>query len=361
MKRSYLVAAGVAALVSGWVLSGQIGSGRVVEEAVAPRAAIAEEVLPHVRVRALTAEDRVNELLLFGRSEAERSVDVMAETTGRVIERRVAKGDRVARGDVLVRIAIDDRNARLAEADAMVEQRRLAFEAARQLSEKQFRSTVNVAQNKAELEAARAQLERIRLDIERCTIRAPFAGVVDQLPAEIGHFVEVGGTVARVVDLDPILIVGAVAERNVGHVKVGATTAVRLLDGTEVVGAVRYISKVGTAATRTFRVEVEVDNPDGRIAEGLTTELRLPLGRVRAHRVSPAVLTLSEEGAVGIKVVGENDIVEFHPVQLVADTPEGMWLGGLPERIRLITVGQEFVRAGQRVVPVAETGAGPSS
>ncbi|MBL6946526.1 MAG: efflux RND transporter periplasmic adaptor subunit, partial [Rhodospirillales bacterium] len=174
------------------------------------------------------------------------------------------------------------------------------------------------------------------------------------------YVVEVGSTVARVVDLDPILIVGSVAERNVSAVAVGTLGVVRLVTGEEVGGTVRYVSKVGAEETRTFRVEVEVDNPNGKIAEGLTTELRLPLGRVFAHRVSPAVLTLSDKGVVGIKAVGNGDVVEFFPAQLIADTPDGIWLGGLPEQLRLITVGQEFVRIGQHVVPVQEGDGGAS-
>ena len=353
MKRSYVIAAIVAIAVAGWIFSGQIGEGRVAE-GVGAGEAVAEEVLPTVRVRNLVAEEHQNQIFLFGRTEADRRVNVMAETSGRVVAIRTKKGDRVARGDVLIQLAMDDRKARLVEAQAVVEQRQIAFEAAQQLSQKQFRAAVTLAQNKADLEAARADLEAIKLDIERCTIRAPFEGVVDELPAEIGFVANTGTVLAHIVDLDPILVVGEVAERNVSAIKPGSLAVVRLIGGTEVGGTVRYVSRVGMDATRTFRVEVEVDNPDGAIAEGLTTELLLPLGSVRAHRISPAVLTLSDEGIVGVKAVGNENVVEFYPAELVADTPDGVWLGGLPEHLNLITVGQEFVREGQRVTPISE-------
>ncbi|MBL6927641.1 MAG: efflux RND transporter periplasmic adaptor subunit [Rhodospirillales bacterium] len=361
MKRSYLFAVLVAISVVGWIMSGQIGQTSVTE-GVDPivATAAADEVLPKVRVRAMVAQERENEIFLFGRTEAVRNVDVMTETKGRVVSRLVKKGDWVKRGDVLVRIAMDDRKARLAQAQALVEQRKIAYEAAQKLSKKQFRSVVTLAQNKADLESAKAALAAIKLDIQRCTIRAPFAGVVDRLPAEIGYVVDVGSTVARIVDLDPILVVGSVAERNVSAVAVGALGVVRLVTGEEVGGTVSYVSKVGAEATRTFRVEVEVDNPNGDIAEGLTTELRLPLGRVFAHRVSPAVLTLSDEGIIGVKAVGNENVVEFYPAELIADTPDGVWLRGLPEKLNLITVGQEFVRVGQRVIPVQEADGGAS-
>ncbi len=283
-----------------------------------------------------------------------------AETAGRVVARAVTKGQAVAKGAVIARIAMEDRKARLAEAEALLEQRRIAYAAARQLSEKAFRSRVKLAENKAQLESAKAALERIRLDIAHTTVHASFAGIVEDIPVEVGDYVGVGSEVARIVDLDPILVVGEVSERDVAKIKVGAPAHARLATGRELSGSIRYVSRVGVSATRTFRVEVAIDNADGSLVEGLTVEMRLPLGWVRAHRVSPAVLTLSDEGIVGIKAVDAEGVVRFHAVELIADTAEGVWLGGLPETLTVITVGQEFVRAGQKVKPVEEKADPPS-
>ena len=353
MKPSYLIAAGVAVVVAGWIASGQMngasqvaGPEDLVNEAPAPDKAVA---LQAVRVRKLVAWDRVDELVLFGRTEAVRMVNIKAETAGRVTARAVAKGQRVAKGGVIARIAMEDRKARLTEAEALVEQYRIAFTAGQQLSEKAFRSRVKLAENKAQLESAKAALERIRLDIAHTTVRASFEGVVEDIPVEVGDYVGVGSEVAHIVDLDPMLIVGEVSERDVAKIKVGAPAHARMVTGEDLSGSVRYVSRVGIAATRTFRVEVAVENADGSLAEGLTAEMRLPLGWVKAHRISPAVLTLSDKGVVGIKAVDAEGVVVFHPVQLLADTPEGVWLGGLPEELTVITVGQEFVRVGQKV------------
>ena len=126
-------------------------------------------------------------------------------------------------------------------------------------------------------------------------------------------------------------------------------------------GTVRFVSRVGTAPTRTFRVEVAAENPTLETGEGLTAELWLTTGRVCAHRVSPAVLTLSEDGVLGIKIVGPADRIVFHPVDIVADTPDGVWLAGLPERVDVVTVGHEFVRAGQIVRPRFEDASPPGA
>lgn len=363
MKRSYLIAAGIAFAAAGWILSGQV-DGNIetdrAEPASAPAAAEVAVALPQVRVRSSTARERVSELVLFGRSEAERMVELRAETAARVVAIKVVKGQRVAKGDAIAQLAMDDRQARLSEAEAVVEQYRIAYEAAQKLSQKQYRSKVKLAETRAQLETAKAALAAIRLDIARTVIRAPFAGVVEALPAEVGDYLAVGAVVAHIVDLDPILIVGEVAERDIAKVTTGSLARVRLTTGEVVEGTVRYVSRVGTKSTRTFRIEVALANPGGAIAEGLTAELWLPVGLELAHLVSPAVLTLSDDGVVGVKVVDDKDVVDFFPVRMVADTPDGVWLGGLPETITLITVGQEFVLPGQRVIPVPEDGNGGS-
>ena len=355
IKRSVVAAALVAAAAAGWIWSGNIGESREAPgDGNVAATAQAQETLPSVRVRALRAEEHVRDLVITGRTEAVREVDVKAETTGTIVAVPVRKGQRVAKGAVLAQIAMDDRKARLTEAAALVDQRRIAYQAAEKLSEKNFRSAVTLAQNKADLEAARAALENITLDIERCTIRAPFSGVIDDLPAEQGYFVNIGGSVARVVDVDPVLVVGQVSERHVGELRLGDLAEVRLVTGAEIGGTVRFVSRTANPATRTFRVEIEVDNPEGAIVEGMTATLRLTLGRVMAHRVTPAVLTLSDDGVLGIKAVDAEGIVRFHPASLVSEGQDGVWLGDLPETLNLITVGQEFVRTGQRVRPVPE-------
>src|SRR3546814_14596689 len=90
------------------------------------------------------------------------------------------------------------------------------------------------------------------------------------------YFVDRGDTIARLVDLDPMLIVTQVNERDVQSLTVGAPGKARLIGGLTVEGRIRHISSVADEATRTFRVELEVPNPDRRIANGMTAEITLP-------------------------------------------------------------------------------------
>lgn len=360
MKRSYWVAGAIAVVVCAWLLTGLIG-GEDEPQATRETDVSPEPALPAVQVRTVVAESRPRQLSLFGRTEADRRVEVRAETGGRVADKVVEKGQKVSGGDVIVRLNIDDREARLKRAEAEVEHRRVTYKASQSLAKSGFVADIKKAEDWAALELARAALAAIKLDIERTEVRAPFDGIVDALPVEIGDYVQSGGNmnssiVAEVVDLDPIVVVSEVNEKEGGHIRVGDRADIRLVTGERASGTVRYVARTASATTRTFRVEIEIANPDTTIGEGITADVRLNLGEILAHRVTPAILTLDDAGVLGVKVIEDDDRVAFHRVAIVGDTPEGIWLSGLPERVTLITVGQEFVRDGQRVRPVAEIG-----
>ncbi len=359
MKRSLLIACALALAVGAWLASGFFaadGDSGPNGRATAPDS----PPLPAVQVRTLVAERHTRVLSLFGRTEALRTVNIGAETTGRVVEQTVAKGSWVEEGAVILRLGLDDREARLRAAEALVKQRTMEYEAARKLLQSGFQSEVRKTEQQALLELARAGLEAARLDIERTAVRAPFRGIVDRFLVEVGDYVDVHQPLVEFVDLDPILVVAEVSERDVGNIRVGRGATVRLVTGDHLEGKVRYVASTANAGTRTFRVEIEIANADGRIPDGLTAEVRLPLGEMLAHLVTPAILTLDDAGVLGVKTIDDNDVVAFRPVRIIDDTVDGMWLAGLPERVRLITLGQEFVRDGQRVRAV-DTGAAPAS
>ena len=345
-RTSHIIAIGLAVSVIGWVASGAVignASSKVKElqKKLAP--------LTVVRVKESYAERHDRHLTLFGRTKASRSVDIAAETTGKIIKRTVEKGSWATKGKPIIKLAMDDRLAWLNEAIAKVDYQNLAYENARKLSKKQFQSKIKVSEAKAALELAKASLAAARLEISRTTIRAPIDGYIESLPVHTGDYVQPGTVVATVLDLDPIRVVAQVSERQVSNLKTGDVAWGSVPDGSNLKGTIRYISRMGKTSTRTFRVEVWFDNPDGAFSEGLTTELRMVLGTSLAHRVSPAVLTLEDSGTIGIKAVDLEGKVVFHAAKILDDTTDGIWVGGVPEQLTLITVGQEFVRTGQSV------------
>ncbi|MFQ5936161.1 MAG: efflux RND transporter periplasmic adaptor subunit [Acidiferrobacterales bacterium] len=352
-RKSYLIAVGLIVAVGVWLASGQFQVNSAPANTKQPNAQAFGNPKPlSVQVRVLEAQNVTREVVVSGRTEAGRAVALRAETIGRVVAIHVKRGVRVKKGAIIAELDMGDRQATLRETRAAAEQRRVQYDAALQLLKRKLMSTVAVAESRANLEAARAAVKRIEVEIARTKIRVPFDGVLDERPVEIGDYVKVGDIVARVLDPDPMIIVGDVAQQDMEYVRRGVAGRARLVTGRELPGKLRYVSSQADQATRTFRVELEVPNPDGQLVAGMTSEIRIATNEVKAHYLSPALLSLGKSGVVGVKVVNTEDVVEFHQVEIVRAGAEGVWVTGLPSNVRVITVGHGFVRAGEHVQPV---------
>lgn len=353
IRGSFVIAIAIAVLILLWMFSGVLlGGGDGNGEDTAAETA---EQLPSVRIALVEAQEREASLTIRGRTEALRKVTLRAETTGNISATPVERGTFVAEGDVICEIAMNAREAQLQQARATLAQRRAEYDAAQELGERGFRSDIQRAEALAAYNAAQAALRNAELEVERTQIRAPFDGILDDRSANVGDYMAPGTACGVVVDQDPFLVVGQVSERDVGSLTVGTHGVAQLIDGTRVEGTIRFISTQADAATRTFRVELEVANADSVLRDGITADIIVPVRSVEAHRISPAVLSLSDAGEIGVKVLDEDDTVRFMPVDIVADGVDGFWVRGLPTSARVIVVGHEYVVDGQRVRPVDVT------
>jgi multidrug efflux system membrane fusion protein len=204
---------------------------------------------------------------------------------------------------------------------------------------------------RAGIEAAIAEVEAARREIDRQTIEAPFDGLLESDTAELGSLMQPGSLCATVIQLDPIKLVGFVPEAEVNRVIVGSEASATLVTGLQVAGRVTFLSRSADETTRTFEVEVTVPNPDLSIRDGQTADIRIAAEGAKAHLLPQSALTLNHEGKVGIRTIGSGNVVDFKPVSLLRDSSEGVWLGGLPETVDVIVVGQEFVTSGVTVEP----------
>ncbi len=337
------------------MLSGQL-SGNKVAESEDPAANGADDgTLTRVRIARITAQERDATLTIRGRTEALRKVTLRAETRGAIVAMPVERGMFVDEGDVICEIEVNDRAARLEEARALSAQRLAENEAARELGERGFRSDIQRAAALAAYNSAQAGLRAAEVELGRTRIRAPFAGVLDERFVNVGDYMSPGTPCGVVVDQDPFLIVGQVSERDVGKLTLNSPGIGRLIDGTEVEGHIRFIGTQADPATRTFRVELAVSNEDGLLRDGITSNIIVPVRSAASHRVSPAVLSLSDSGQIGVKIVDDEDIVRFVAIEIVADDRSGFWIMGLPTAVRVIIVGHEYVVEGQHVDPVDVT------
>jgi len=348
-----------------------------------------------VGVVAIHSKARVidSAVILRGRTEANRLVELRAETSGLVISEPLRKGAFVAKGDLLCRLDPAARNATLAEARArlaeaktrvpeaeartlearaQLEEAEINANAAENLERGGFASQTRVAATRAEvssaraavqsassgLEAARAGIASARAaisaaesEIERLEITAPFEGVLETDTAEIGSLLQPGALCATVLQLDPITLVGFVSEMQVARVERGAMATARLASGQNAEGRVTFLSRAADNTTRTFRVEIEVPNPDLGLRDGETAEIMISAEGKTAHLLPQSALTLDDEGTLGVRLVDGESRALFTPVTLLRDTPQGVWMTGLPESADVIVIGQEYVTDGVPVKP----------
>jgi multidrug efflux system membrane fusion protein len=354
-RRPWLIAAALGLAVVLWMASGAVGRDRAPTPA---EAGTDDAALTQVQVRALEAQPVMRYLTLYGRTEPARDVELKAETTGRVVAIGAERGEPVAAGEMLVTFDARDRQARLAEARALLRQRELEYEGRKQLNIEGYVAETQLAEAAANLERARAELRRAELDLSYMTLRAPFDGAVLERFVEVGDYLTPGDPVAQFVDTRNLVVAADISEKDIVRVSGNQEAEAWLVTGQTVRGRLRYVAPVAEQSTRTFKVELALDNADGALASGVTAELRIPVGTVLAHKVSPAVLTLDDDGTLGVKVVNERGAVESYPADVAVSTSDGVWLAGLPDNANVITVGQGFVRAGEQVAAVPETATG---
>jgi multidrug efflux system membrane fusion protein len=203
----------------------------------------------------------------------------------------------------------------------------------------------------AQHKAAHAAVAAAEAERDRGVVLAPWDGVVTEVSAEVGAsaFSMAGREIAQIVSLDPMLAVVEVSERKLAGVKLGDRAEVRLVTGQMAEGRIRFVSKSASQTTRTYRIEVEMKNPDGAIPDGITAEVSLPVSAVPATRVPRSALVFSSKGELGVRAVSADSAVTFIPISVVEDEQAFMWVAGVPSGTRVIVQGQDFVREGQRV------------
>ena len=302
-----------------------------------------------VSAKVFNAKPKISFVVLRGRTEADRNVLIAAETTGIIENIYFEKGEKVKKGDIICKQSVDARKARVDEANALMRQRELEWQASKTLVEKGYRSQTQLAASSAAYDASKALVKQMEQELDNINIRAPFDGIFNEKHAEIGDFLSIGKPCGKVVDYNPIKITAQVSEKEILNVKIGLNGIANLSTGEKVEGLVTYVSNTADPATRTFRIEMEVENNNSNYKDGLTAEIFIPVKEINGHLIPPSSLTLNEEGQVGVRHIVNKNIAQFSKVEILGDEDEYVWIAGLPEKVTIITVGHEFVSSGDFV------------
>lgn len=362
---TFLKAHRVAAIVvliaaSAWVATGEFsavgsqeakaaepGTDKVAE--VTPDAGAVPAPLRTVAAVVPVFSEHAREIRVAGSTEADKSAVLAARSDGIVEMLGVAPGTEIAADTLVLRLVGPDAAASVAMARASLAQTTQQLDVGEKLFARGSMAELELTIRRSAKAAADAALQQAEAAEDRLLLKAPFAGSVDSVDVELGEWVQTGAPIATILSLDPIIVKAEVSERDVAFVAIGGKATVRLVTGAEMQGTIRHVSKQASVGTRTFVVEVALANKDHKIGSGMTAEVRLFAAPVSAVALPRSVITISDDGLIGVRVVGDDGVAQFAPVTLVDDTQDGMIVTGVPNDVRIIVAGQDLVRNGEAV------------
>lgn len=356
------------------VLGGCGGNGAA--PAVAPGAGqgspdAALQTPVQVRVTAVRRGDLQQEARVSGVLSAFRKATVAAETAGRVVQRAAEPGQQVAAGQVLV--VLDAERARFArdQAEASLHTRKVAAEQAeselnrgRDLFERKFISpdrldALSFAAQRAhsEVASAAAQLATTRRALADTSVRAPFAGIAEEVHVQVGDYLKVGVPVATVADFSRVRVRAGVtaseaellAESGVAEVALDA------LGGRRLLGEVNSVGRISDPATGTYAVEIWLDGGQAALREGMLATVHLPYAAGPSRPVTPSAAVFRRKGALHVFVVREGH-VHLRPVRTGRTNGALVEvLEGLSDNELVVIDGQFALRDGAPVTVVDQS------
>ena len=305
-----------------------------------------------VVVKKLQKESFTKTLKFSGFSEASRIVIIKSQVEGKVSSKSFEKGKFYKAGSQLVLIDPEDKIARLKEMEALLNQRKKEYEVAEKLFKKGFRSEVKLSESRTNFENALALYEKSQVELNNTKILIPFDSTIEDSFIELGDYVKKGDKIAKIVDLDPIFVKVNVTENVINNLKLNQTTSI-IIANKSYEGLISYISKTSDPLTRNFRVEIKINNKQKQIISGLSSEVRINLSKEDAYFIPSSLISLDDQGKIGIKVVQEKKVL-FLTIDIISDTGNGYWVNSNSknnlEDYMLITQGHEYVMEGENVV-----------
>ena len=299
--------------------------------------------------------------VLQGQLTAARETLLRANVTGYVAEKPVAQGDNVSQGDTLLVLDNDALPQRLKQARDELALAEAEFAGAQNLRRRELISQPELLRRQSALSASAAQVAQLEKQISDTRPTAPFDGTLDRVQVELGDLLQPGEEWARLIDDRRLTGVAWVSQQQVGDLSIGLPVTARLLNGSSLSGEVSYISQRAEEATRTFYIEVTLDNPEQHHLAGGSAEFTVTLPSRQVHTLSPALFNLNDQGQLAIKHLVEENKVAQTAIELVSADTERAYVAGLPDPVKLITLGAGLVSPGETVTPVSAQEGGHAS
>ena len=359
MKKSIIFAILILIFAVGWILSGQLNNSnskndndnstkKMIDES---EIGDSENDINSIKVetKIFFAKNIDQSITIQGQTIYNKKIDVKSETKGSIISINFERGNRVKKGKSLLNISKENRVELENSAKELVKVNEIEYLSVKQLVEKGLSSKSKLRMAAYNLSDAKSKLKDIELDIENTNIIAPFSGIIIEKKIEVGDYVTSGNVLLTIVNLNPIKVQAYLSEFDINKIKKNTKAIIENSNGIRKEGKITFISPSAEISTRTFEITIEADNSDLAFKSGITTSIIIEGSKLQAHKISPSILTLKDDGLVGVKALSKENTVIFFPIQKVKDTVDGMWVSGLPNEVNLIISGQEYVTIGQSI------------
>ncbi len=291
-------------------------------------------------------------IFLPGETEAWEDVKVAANTAGRVDWIGPREGQKVNKGDLLVKIDVSALKASLDHAEA-------AYKLADDLYQRRLRLYDHKIIAKEELDQSETQRTLALTDLEQIKVRynhgfpkSPITGIINHLYLDEGEYADIGKPIVDIVNIDKIKINVRVPELDVRFVKIGQQTPLKIdaFPDRALVGTIDFVSFKADPATKTFLVRSIIDNPDHDIRPGMIGRVAL-VRRLIADALAVPLFTLVDKGGERIVFVEKDGVAESRTISIgVIEGDRVQVTDGLNPGDHLIVKGHTQVEDGMKVI-----------
>ncbi|HYF40653.1 MAG TPA: efflux RND transporter periplasmic adaptor subunit, partial [Gemmatimonadales bacterium] len=304
-----------------------------------------------VEAAAARSDTVVDAILATGQIEAVQSIELRPEVEGRLVQILVREGAMVSRGTPLFKIDDAELKAQVAEATAQRDLARQSLTRTRELLGQKASSQAELERAEATMRSNEAQLERLKVRLDRTLVRAPFGGVVGQRFVSLGDYVTTETRLVSLQTVSPQRASFQVPERYADQLKVAQQVSFRVaaLPGRQFTGKVDFVDPVVKLPGRTITVKAQVPNPRRELQAGMFIEARLATAVRPDAVVIPEDAVLPLQGSNFVWVVA-NGKATRRQVELGVRTPGFVEIkNGVEDAEQVVVGGQERLAEGAPV------------
>ena len=275
-------------------------------------------------------------------------IDIISKKAGEITKISKKRGSLVNENDLILTIDKGTLSEQLIAGESQLKLEKKSFDIAKNLSEKKLKSEMDRVRAEARFTSAKANLASVKESLRNSEVRSIRKGLIEELHVEEGQFVKKNQPIGRIINLEKMLIFAPVAQTDVLKISEEDNVIISVTGIGNKRGLVKRIASAASEATRTFTVEIEIDNFDNKLKAGMSAEVGILVEKVKAFSISPAHLAIGEDGSLKVKTVKEN-IVEENDVSLVRTSGDFALITGLADDEIVLTTGQAFVSPGDKI------------